>query len=75
MERSYIEEFRGSKTVEGFCSSSFTGIVEFRNKDFSLDLKLFFIIVDCFLGRFPPGFFIVKLVYIIGFLFFEGWVV
>ena len=32
--------------VEGFYS---TGIVEFRDKGFVLDLKLLFIIVDCFL--------------------------
>ena len=43
------------------------GIVEFRDKGFVLDLKLLFIIVDCFSGRFPPGFFTVKLVYFIGF--------
>ena len=44
-----------------------TGIVEYRDKGFVLDLKLLFIIVDCFLGRFPPRFFIVKLVCFIGF--------
>ena len=38
--------------------SSFTRIV---------DLKLLFTIVDCFLGRFPPRFFTVKLVGFIGF--------
>ena len=37
--------------------SSSTGIVESRDKCFVLDLKLLFIIVDCFSGRFPPGFF------------------
>ena len=47
--------------------SSSTGIVESRDKDFVLDLKLLFTIVDCFLGRFPPRFFTVKLVYFIGF--------
>ena len=47
--------------------SSSTGIVEFRNKGFVLNLKLLFTIVNCFLGRFPPRFFIVKLVYFIGF--------
>ena len=47
--------------------SSFTGIVEFRDKGFVLDLKLLFTIVDCFLGRFPPRFFIVKLVCFIDF--------
>ena len=49
--------------------SSFTGIVEFRDKSFVLDLKLLFTIVNCFLGRFPPRFFIVKLV---GFISFPG---
>ena len=47
--------------------SSSTGIVEFRDKGFVLDLKLLFTIVDCFLGRFPPRFFNVKLVCFIGF--------
>ena len=48
--------------------SSSTGIVESRDKDFVLDLKLLFTIVDCFSGRFPPRFFTVKLVCFIGFL-------
>ena len=48
--------------------SSFTVIVEFRDKCFVLDLKLLFIIVNCISGRFPPGFFTVKLVCFIGFL-------
>ena len=48
--------------------SSSTGIVEFRDKGFVLDLKLLFTIVDCFLGRFLPRFFTVKLVCFIGFL-------
>ena len=48
--------------------SSSTRIVECKNKDFVLDLKLFFIIVDCFSRRFPPRFFTVKLVCFIGFL-------
>ena len=44
------------------------GIVESRNKGFVLDLKLLFTIVNCFFWEgFPPGFFIVKLVYFIGF--------
>ena len=47
--------------------SSSTGIVEFRNKSFVLDLKLLFTIVDCFMRRFPPRFFTVKLDYFIGF--------
>ena len=37
------------------------------DKGFVLDLKLLFTIMDCFLGRFPPRFFTVKLVYFIGF--------
>ena len=48
--------------------SSFTKIVESRDKGFVLDLKLLFSIVDCFSGRFPPGFFTVKLVCFIDFL-------
>ena len=48
--------------------SSSMGIVESRDKDFVLDLKLLFSIMDCFSGRFPPRFFIVKLVCFIGFL-------
>ena len=47
--------------------SSSTGIVESRDKGFVLDLKLLFTIVDCFSGRFPLRFFIVKLVCFIGF--------
>ena len=47
--------------------SSSTEIVEFRDKGFVLDLKLLFAILDCFLGRFPPKFFTVKLVCFIGF--------
>ena len=47
--------------------SSSTGIVEFRDKGFVLDLKLLFTIVDCFSGRFPPKFFTVKRVCFIGF--------
>ena len=48
--------------------SSSTRIVESRDKDFVLDLKLLFTIVNCFSGRFPPWFFTVKLVGFIGFL-------
>ena len=47
--------------------SSSTGIVESRDKDFVLDLKLLFIIVNCFTGRFSPRYFTMKLVYFIGF--------
>ena len=47
--------------------SSSTGIVESGDKSFVLNLKLLFTIVDCFSGRFPPSFFIVKLVCFIGF--------
>ena len=47
--------------------SSSTEIVESRDKGFVLDLKLLFTIVNCFLGRFPPRFFTVKLVCFIGF--------
>ena len=47
--------------------NSSTRIVEFRDKGFVLDLKLIFTIMDFFLGRFPPRFFIVKLVCFIGF--------
>ena len=42
------------------------GIVESRDKGFVLDLKIFFIIVNCFSGRFPPRFFTMKLVCFIG---------
>ena len=47
--------------------SSSTGIVESRDKGFVLDIKLLFIIVDCFSRRFPPRFFTVKLVCFISF--------
>ena len=47
--------------------NSSTRIVESRDKGFVLDLKLLFTIVDCFSGRFPLRFFIVKLVCFIGF--------
>ena len=43
------------------------GIVESRDIGFVLDLKLLFTIVNSFSGRFPPKFFIVKLVGFIGF--------
>ena len=42
--------------------SSFTGIVEFRDKCFVLDLKLLFTIVNFFSEMFPSRFFTVKLV-------------
>ena len=48
--------------------SSSTGIVESKDKGFVLDLKLLFTIVNCFLGKFPPRFFTVKLVCFISFL-------
>ena len=47
--------------------SSSTGIIESRDKGFVLNLKLLFTIVNCFLGRFSPRFFAVKLVCFIGF--------
>ena len=47
--------------------SSSIGIIESREKGFILDLKFLFTIVDCFLGRFPPRFFIVQLVCFISF--------
>ena len=47
--------------------SSSTGFVESRDKGFVLNLKLLFTIVNCFLGRFSPRFFAVKLVCFIGF--------
>ena len=47
--------------------SSFTGIVEFRDKGFVLDLKLLFTIVNCFPRKFPPRFFTMKLVRFISF--------
>ena len=47
--------------------SSSVGIVESRDKCFVLYLKLVFTIVNCFLGRFPPRFLIVKLLCFIGF--------
>ena len=43
------------------------GSVESRDKGFVLDLKLLFIIVNCFSGSFTPRFFTVKLVCFIGF--------
>ena len=55
--RLYIEEFRSFEAVKVFAVSLSTGIVEFRDKGFVLDLKLLFTIVDCFLGRFPLRFF------------------
>ena len=66
--RSYIEEFRGSEAVKSFCCEFIFGIVESRDKGFVLDVTLLFTIVDCFSGRFPLNFFIVKLVCFIGFL-------
>ena len=66
--RSYIEEFKGSGMVEVSTVSSSMGNVESRNKSFVLDLKFLLTIVNCFLGRFLPRFFVVKLVCFIGFL-------
>ena len=42
--------------------------MESRDKDFVLDLKRLFIIVDCFSGRFSSRFFTMKLVCFFGFL-------
>ena len=65
--RSYIEEFRGSEAVKGFCCEFIYGIVESRDKSSVLDVKLLITIVDCFSGRFPPKFFTMKLVCFVGF--------
>ena len=43
------------------------GIIESRDKGFVLNLKLLFIIVNYFSGRFSPKFFTVKLICFIGF--------
>ena len=59
--RSYTWEV-GSSDV-----SSSTKIVEYRDKNFVLDLKLFFTIVNYFSGRFPPMLFTMKLVCFVGF--------
>ena len=48
--------------------SSFTGIVESRDKGLILDLKLLFTIVNCFSERFSPRLFTMKLICFIGFL-------
>ena len=53
--------------MKGFCCKFIYRIVESRDKGFVLDLKLLFTIMDCFLGRFRPRFFTVKLVCFIGF--------
>ena len=47
-----LESSEVLKRKKVFAASSSTGIVEFRDKGFILDLKYLFIIVDCFLGRF-----------------------
>ena len=57
MEHSYIGELRSSEVMKVFAVSLYTEIVESRDKGFVLNLKLLFIIVDCFLGGFPPRFF------------------
>ena len=57
MEHSYIGELRSSEAMKVSTVSLSTEIVESRDKSFVQDLKLLFIIVDCFLGRFPPRFF------------------
>ena len=59
--------------------SSSMGIIESRDKDFVLDLQLLFTVVNCFSGRFPPGFllwnWLVSLVFlghhILSYLFFR----
>ena len=53
--------------MKGFCCKFIYRIVESRDKGFVLDLKLLFIIMDCFLERFPPMFFTVNLVCFISF--------
>lgn len=61
VEYSYIEESRRFDVIRWdkkvFIVSSSTEILEFWGKDFVLDLKLFFNIVDCFLARFAPRLF------------------
>ena len=55
-----VHILKSSKVLKRYKVSavnSSTGIVESRGKGFILDLKLLFIIVDCFSGRFPSGFF------------------
>ena len=47
--------------------NSSMGIVESKDKDFVLDLKLLFTIVNCFSRRFPLRFSTVKLICFIGF--------
>ena len=53
-----LESSEVLKRKKVFAASSSTGIVEFRDKGFILDLKYLFIIVDCFSGKFPPRFFL-----------------
>ena len=55
------------KQKKFYTVSSFTGIVEFKDKCFVLNLKLLFIIVDCFSGKFSSKFFTLKLICFISF--------
>ena len=48
MEHSYIGELRSSEAMKVSTVSLSTEIVESRDKSFVLNLKLFFIMVDCF---------------------------
>ena len=60
MQKSGVHILKSSEVLKRWnvsTISSSTGIVESRDKSFALDLKLLFIIVDCFSGRFPPWFF------------------
>ena len=62
-----LKSFEVLKRYKVSAVSSFTGIVESRDKSFVLDLKPLFIIVNYFSGRFFSRFFTVKLVCFIGF--------
>ena len=71
MQKGGVHILKSSKVLKWYkisTVSSSTGIAESKDKGFVLDLKRLFIMVNCFSGRFPPRFFIVKLVCFIGFL-------
>ena len=70
MQKGGVHILKSSELLKWFkvsTVSSFTGIVESKDKGFVLDLKRLFIMVNCFSGRFPPRFFTVRLVCFIGF--------
>ena len=66
--RSYIEEFRGSEVVEGFCYKFIYGDCRVYGQRFCIRFETSFCYIGLLFGKVSPQvFFTVKLVYFIGF--------